>query len=85
MLVLRASHPEVRDKDDYFLLGFITPVLYEFLYRMFAKYLHNLLLGECLTLSNTVHIFFYCCTIHFDNIKILFTNKCTLLCICICW
>jgi hypothetical protein len=22
--------------------------------------------------------FFYCCTVHFDNIKILFTNKCTL-------
>jgi len=21
---------------------------------------------------------FYCCTVHFDNIKILFTNKCTL-------
>ena len=22
---------------------------------------------------------FYCCTVHFDNIKIIFTNKCTLL------
>jgi len=22
---------------------------------------------------------FYCCTVHFDNLKILFTNKCTLL------
>jgi hypothetical protein len=22
--------------------------------------------------------FFYCCTMHFDNIKILFTNECTL-------
>jgi len=22
---------------------------------------------------------FYCCTVHFDNIKILFANKCTLL------
>jgi hypothetical protein len=56
MLVLRLSQPEVRDKDDYFLLGFITRVIYEFLYRMFAKYLHNLLFGECLTLTNTVHI-----------------------------
>ena len=27
----------------------------------------------------TMSIFFYCCTVHFDNIKILFTNKCTLL------
>jgi hypothetical protein len=53
MLVLRASQPEVRDKDDYFLLGFITPVLYEFLYRMFEKYLHNLLLGEYVSLANT--------------------------------
>ena len=24
-------------------------------------------------------IFIYCCTVHFDNIEILFTNKCTLL------
>jgi hypothetical protein len=45
ILVLRASQPEVRDKDDYLLLGFITPFLYEFLHRMFTKYLHNLLLG----------------------------------------
>jgi hypothetical protein len=22
-------------------------------------------------------LFFYCCTMHFDNVKILFTNKCT--------
>jgi hypothetical protein len=22
---------------------------------------------------------FYCCTVHFDNIRILFTDKCTLL------
>jgi len=26
-----------------------------------------------------LHIFFYCCTVHFDNIKVLLTNKCTLL------
>ena len=29
--------------------------------------------------TNITTIFFYCCTVHFDNIKILFTNKCTLL------
>jgi len=31
-----------------------------------------------LQVSSVVFIF-YCCTVHFDNIKILFTNKCTLL------
>ena len=29
--------------------------------------------------GNIVISFFYCCTVHFNNIKILFTNKCTLL------
>jgi len=24
-------------------------------------------------------LFFYCCTVHFDNTKILFTNKCNAL------
>jgi hypothetical protein len=24
---------------------------------------------------------FYCCTVHFDNIKILFTKECTLYCL----
>ena len=28
---------------------------------------------------NTEENNFYCCTVHFDNIKIPFTNKCTLL------
>ena len=27
----------------------------------------------------TMYNFCYCCTVHFDNIKILFTNKCILL------
>jgi hypothetical protein len=25
-----------------------------------------------------ISFFFYCCTVHFDNIKITFTNECTL-------
>jgi len=28
---------------------------------------------------HTIVKYFYCCTVHFDNIKILFTNKCILL------
>jgi len=33
--------------------------------------------GELVIETNRVN--FYCCTVHFDNIKILFTNKCFLL------
>jgi hypothetical protein len=29
--------------------------------------------------ATTLHLpFFYCCTVHFDNVQILFTNKCTI-------
>jgi hypothetical protein len=27
---------------------------------------------------DALYVSFYCCTVHFDNVKILFTNKCTL-------
>ena len=33
----------------------------------------------CTMVNNVAKNFIYCCTVQFDNIKILFTNKCTLL------
>ena len=30
-----------------------------------------------LTEKTLVFLFFYCCTVHFDNTEILITNKCT--------
>jgi hypothetical protein len=40
---------------------------------------YKLSLKAVLHNGNTlVSFFIYCCTMHFDNIEILFTNKCTL-------
>jgi len=38
---------------------------------------HQLLRLEIVCSANIAFMFFYCCTVHFDNTEIFITNKCT--------
>ena len=63
-------------------------VNFQFHYLCLLEYLINLVYFLLSRTQETVNVpefisqqffIFYCFTVHFDNIKILFTNKCTFL------